>query len=139
MVALWFAYYNWCRLHPTLRVTPAMAGSFSLAASAPHLGEDVLAYGYPAYEEGIPPSRLMKGHIQRHYFQADSDSPYRYTAYELGFYSFPGLSGAPVFLNANRSSVVGLVTQSVSLKESGAPLWAIGASLVALSDWIRSL
>ncbi len=22
--ALWFAYYNWCRVHSSLRVTPAM-------------------------------------------------------------------------------------------------------------------
>jgi transposase InsO family protein len=22
--ALWFAYYNWCRIHSSLRVTPAM-------------------------------------------------------------------------------------------------------------------
>ena len=28
-VALWFVYYNFCRVHTTLRVTPAMAASIS--------------------------------------------------------------------------------------------------------------
>jgi hypothetical protein len=28
-VALWFAYYNFCRVHQTLRVTPAMEAGLS--------------------------------------------------------------------------------------------------------------
>jgi hypothetical protein len=28
-VALWFAYYNFCRVHQTLRVTPAMEAGIS--------------------------------------------------------------------------------------------------------------
>ena len=28
-VALWFMYYNFCRVHQTLRVTPAMEGGIS--------------------------------------------------------------------------------------------------------------
>lgn len=28
-VALWFAYYNFCRIHQTLRVTPAMEAGLS--------------------------------------------------------------------------------------------------------------
>jgi hypothetical protein len=28
-VALWFGYYNFCRVHQTLRVTPAMEASLS--------------------------------------------------------------------------------------------------------------
>jgi hypothetical protein len=26
MVALWFGFYNFCRVHKSLRMTPAMAG-----------------------------------------------------------------------------------------------------------------
>ena len=26
--SLWFAYYNWCRVHSTLRVTPAMERNY---------------------------------------------------------------------------------------------------------------
>lgn len=29
MVALWYTYYNWCRIHSTLRVTPAMAAGLT--------------------------------------------------------------------------------------------------------------
>jgi hypothetical protein len=28
-VALWFAFYNFCRIHKTLRMTPAMAAGIS--------------------------------------------------------------------------------------------------------------
>jgi len=28
-VALWFTYYNFCRIHQTLRVTPAMEAGLS--------------------------------------------------------------------------------------------------------------
>jgi IS1 family transposase/transposase-like protein len=28
-IALWFAYYNWCRVHQTLRITPAMAAGIT--------------------------------------------------------------------------------------------------------------
>jgi transposase-like protein/IS1 family transposase len=28
-ICLWFAYYNWCRIHQTLRITPAMAAGIT--------------------------------------------------------------------------------------------------------------
>jgi len=28
-IALWFAYYNWCRVHQSLRITPAMAAGIT--------------------------------------------------------------------------------------------------------------
>ena len=111
------------------------------------LGEEVASYGYPQMgtEKPIPP-RLMKGYLQRQ-FQY-SDRCYTYSAYELGFPAFHGQSGSPVFLDNltphARNMAVGVVTRWVSFGseaagEVSAVLWAIGASLTPLADWIRAL
>ena len=108
------------------------------------LAEDVLSYGFPILlnEKPVQP-RMMKGHIQRHFLYKDKE--YAYQAYELGFPAFPGQSGSPVCPDlTNRDTVIGVVTRSISFSSeqsetmAGAS-WAIGASLISIFDWIKSL
>ena len=96
-------------------------------------------------EKPIPP-RLMKGHIQRRFQYRDQR--YNYSSYELGFPAFHGQSGSPVFLDNltphARNKVVGVVTRWISFRSEiqgdvAEALWAIGASLYPLSDWIKEL
>lgn len=106
------------------------------------LAETILAYGFPILPaipgEEPPGPRMMKGHIQ-------SKRQYGgYTAYELAFPAFNGMSGSPVFRDAVRNTVVGIVTASVSYFSSQDRTrprsdWALGAALPPLTEWIRSL
>ena len=76
------------------------------------LGEEVISYGYPlmANERPINPG-LMKAHIQSRY--PYTSEPYRYTAYELAFPAFPGVSGSPVIRDWERQEAIGLVTEGM--------------------------
>ncbi len=93
-----------------------------------------MAYGYPTdpYGRPGPQARLMKGHVQHHYFEGNDG--YEYHAYELGMLSLPGLSGAPVLLQDDPTQVVGVVT--LARYVSHTPVWAMAASVVALRDWL---
>ena len=90
---------------------------------------------------------MMKGHIQSSYQYEtgpESDRKYRYTAHELGFPAFPGLSGAPVFRDLARQEVIALVTNRISYStqlgdDATRAYWALGASLVPLRGWLNSL
>ena len=53
-VALHFAYINWCRIHGSLRVTPAMAAGL---ATRPWEVENLLALMEPAQHSGGRPRR----------------------------------------------------------------------------------
>ena len=110
------------------------------------LAEDILAFGFPMVgnERPINP-RMMKGHIQARYEHKSPDGRYRYSAYELSFPAFPGLSGAPVFRDWNkRDAAIGIVTDRISYfteqgdHETKAYL-ALAAALHPIADWIKSL
>jgi hypothetical protein len=52
-VALWFGYYNFCRMHQTLRVTPAMeAGITDTSGVCPRCRYRTDATSY--YQRGTP-------------------------------------------------------------------------------------
>ena len=106
------------------------------------LGEEVLSYGFPMLKEKPIPPRMMKGHIQRQFQYKDDE--YHYSAYELGFPSFHGQSGSPIFSDLTRNIVIGMVTrwttfQSEERGDIVSASWAIGASLIPITDWIDSL
>ena len=139
-----------------LIVKNASNGCFRLAEFNKdyYLGDEIMSYGFPMVGTEKPiPSRVMKGHIQMEFNRRPrGDSAYEYKAFELAFPAFPGQSGAPVILDhfrvpEPRKYAAGVVTESVSYSSAqgdsaGATAmghWAVGASLDAISDWLRQL
>ena len=103
-------------------------------------GTEVGAYGYPAIERDIILGRYMKGHIQALVEVRNQD--YQHKGMELGFPAFPGLSGAPVFLDdmyyhrTGRDHAIGVVTESLVVEETR---WARAVSLWDLQDWLGEI
>lgn len=77
-------------------------------------GEEVCAFGYPqdfmSQVAGKETARLLRGSIQRPFGFERHDR--KYSAYELSFPCPPGLSGSPLFLAEDPSTVIGIVTEN---------------------------
>ncbi len=118
-----------------------------LEESDPLLGEKVGTYGYPILDPNQYTPRLMFDYIQRVFNYPDRGKEKLYMAYELGFPSFPGQSGSPVFLNRllaphDRRNVLGVVTNSITVtgrRSEHAATWSIGLSLLPFREWLLSL
>lgn len=78
------------------------------------LGEEICAFGYPQDLMSEVPAketpRFFRGTVQRPFLFERSGR--RYSAFELSFPCPPGLSGGPVFLADNPSTVIGVVTEN---------------------------
>jgi hypothetical protein len=78
------------------------------------LGEEICAFGYPQDLMSQVPvketPRLFRGTIQRPFLFERSGR--RYSAYELSFPCPPGLSGGPLFLAEDPTTVIGVVTEN---------------------------
>jgi hypothetical protein len=88
------------------------------------LGDDLVAFGYPADVLGpdatLPVPRLFRGHIQRFIPEFDGGR-YRFPAAELSFRCPGGLSGGPVFSLHRPSTVLAMATanlRSITVLES---------------------
>ena len=112
------------------------------------LGMRVASYGFPAHKTNERTPRIMFGHIQRIYIHADDKHQDRYSAYELGFPSFKGQSGSPVFSDEltpkARQNVLAVVTNSIVYRQSAEPTtasasWAVGLALAPFADWLNSI
>lgn len=83
-------------------------------AVAYETGEGVSAFGYPSQimavgQKAIP--RFFRGNIQRQFLH-ESPFGYKYIAIEVSFGSPAGLSGGPVSLDRDFSSVIGLMAEN---------------------------
>jgi hypothetical protein len=78
------------------------------------LGEEICAFGYPQDLMSQVPARetprFFRGTVQRPFVLERSGR--RYSAYELSFPCPPGLSGGPLFLAEDASTVIGVVTEN---------------------------
>jgi len=78
------------------------------------LGEEICALGYPHDLTSQVPAketpRFFRGTVQRPFLFERSGR--RYSAYELSFPCPPGLSGGPLFLADDISTVIGVVTEN---------------------------
>lgn len=88
------------------------AKPFQKIEHAADFGEEVAAFGYP--QDLMSPivatqtPRMLRGIVQRPFaFQSLGK---RYVAYELSFPCPPGLSGAPLFLLDDPSTIIGAIT-----------------------------
>ena len=88
----------------------------------------------------------MKGHIQA--YTDIREDEYQYRAYELGFPSFGGLSGAPVFFDDlyrpyQENYVIGMVTESVrpANEEGGVTdiRWTNAIDLAGVQKWLGEI
>jgi trypsin-like peptidase len=81
------------------------------------LGDPFIAYGFPAAEQSslgpIPENlehRLFRGHYQRYFPYEAPRARYRYGAGEMSIAAPAGLSGGPVLLPNDYSTLTGIVT-----------------------------
>jgi len=81
---------------------------------AADLGEEICAFGYPQDLMSQVPAketmRFFRGTVQRPFLFERPGR--RYSAFELSFSCPPGLSGGPVFLAEDPSTVIGVVTEN---------------------------
>ena len=81
---------------------------------AADLGEEVCSFGYPQDLMSQVPAketlRMFCGTIQRPFLFERPGR--RYSAYELNFPCPPGLSGGPLFLSEDPTTVIGVVTEN---------------------------
>ncbi len=93
---------------------PKWAVPFKKLQYAADLGEEICAFGYPQDLMSQAPAketmRFFRGTVQRPFLFERSGR--RYSAFELSFPCPPGLSGAPVFLAEDPSTVIGVVTEN---------------------------
>ncbi len=80
------------------------------------LGEDFMAYGYPADvlgpEPDQPTERLFRGHYQR-FMRYESLLGYSYLAAEMSIPSPTGLSGGPLFRPGAHPMLVAMATENL--------------------------
>jgi hypothetical protein len=80
------------------------------------LGEDFMAYGYPADVLGPqgdrPTERLFRGHFQR-FMRYESHLGFAYLAAEMSIPAPAGLSGGPLFRPGAHSMLVAMATENL--------------------------
>ena len=126
-----------------------------------NLGEPVCALGYPfgSVQVDVPPRetfRFFRGHIQRPFVHRSPRSGgARYSAYELSFPCPFGLSGGPVFLAEDPTTVIGVVTEDLEVgttlredvEEAGGRVrevrrvvnYGVAANIIAAADMLERI
>jgi hypothetical protein len=115
MVALYFMFYNFCRAHKTLRVTPAMEAGLS-----DHVWdiEELVSL--------VPEQKSAKRALTRREFQTESRSS---GVSEVIYNRKAAIRNAVIYAVAFVFSLIGLVTRSSwfgYVLMSVAVLWAVG-------------
>jgi hypothetical protein len=101
----------------TVVETPKWILPFDRITPGVHWGQPVTCYGWPVDVFGPDTSkeqlRAFRGHVQR-LFTYTGRLGGSYPAAELSFAAPPGLSGAPVFLDNEPKTIVGVVTENLA-------------------------
>ena len=107
------------------------------------MGEEIVSYGFALIKDQPFRGRLMKGHIQSHFWAESKEyGGYKHDAYELSFPSFGGMSGSPVMRHQERRSVIAIVTANLpyqDVRRETRADWAISVALPPLAAWLDSL
>lgn len=104
------------------------------------LGVEVMTYGYhPINDKGGTKTRLMQNIVQCVFDKHGRE------LLEIGFPGFYGLSGAPVILNFQRETAIGVMIQArnhESVKEGEKPIrtqWSTASPIKPVLPWLREV
>ena len=128
---------------------------FSAFQSELELAGDYITYGYPEdiFQKNTPTPtpRVFKGYFQRFFFHKSSFG-YEYSALELSTSCPKGLSGAPIMIYGNASTLAGLVAESIETstellveETEGADNYVyhkvinygVAVKLASIEDWVN--